>query len=151
MLLIAEGVNHRPQHGDAKGQRRNGAESGTFFVPDEFLGHRPTGAAKFFRPARRDPTLCVQDFVPSQKIFFAQLSAVHTDQVLGVIFFNKAAHFSAEGFIFGCKIHVHELSPFTLRKTYAKWRVNQSPEEEKMTQASDLWKTPDIAFFHDTR
>ena len=42
----------------------------------------------------------VQDFVPRQKIFFAQIATVHTDQMLGVIIFNKAAHFGAEGFIF---------------------------------------------------
>ena len=45
--------------------------------------------------------------MPSKKIFLAQFTAINPNQMLRIVFFDKATHFIAESLIFRCKIDVH--------------------------------------------
>src|SRR6516165_10628444 len=73
LRLIAEGVDNGADHGDAKRQWRQRACAGGLLLEDEAAGDRPAGPAIFLKPEWRDPALPVQDAVPQQHLFLAQV------------------------------------------------------------------------------
>src|SRR3546814_11716503 len=61
---IAEGVDHRPDHRDAKRHQRRRIGGGAFLVEDIALHSRPAWAAILGRPVRRAPAPSMQDEMP---------------------------------------------------------------------------------------
>lgn len=77
LLLSAEGIDHRPDHADAKGERSGCRMCVKLFVEDVVLHGSPAGAAILLRPMADAPTLLVEDAPPGNHLVLGEMPALH--------------------------------------------------------------------------
>ena len=113
LLLAAIFDEDGGQHRQAERHDARGVCHGDLGLEDEALDHAPPGAAPFLGPMVRQPALLVQDGVPFLHVLLGQALALPhlVGQAGGQLFLQKAAHFLAEGFVFGGKVQIHGLCP----------------------------------------
>jgi hypothetical protein len=116
LLVIAEGVDHRGHHVDAKRHQTLSPRRGSFEVKNVFLGIRPAGAAVFFRPVGGRPAFFVHLLVPGRHGLAKGLGVFQAlDNVVVPFSGKKSAHLVAKGEIFCGKARIHG---YLLRKEF---------------------------------
>src|SRR5262249_37533695 len=107
--------DHRTNHADAHAEDTRRVDRRTFAGEDVALDRGPAGAAILRGPGRRRPAALDQHFVPSQTGCNlgerAAGLATSLAQIVAEIVVQEAAHFVAEGFIFGAERQIHLVLP----------------------------------------
>ncbi len=106
---IAEGIDHRTDHGDAECQWRQRAGERGFLLPEIALDDRPAGAAIFLRPQRRDPSLLVQNPVPEQRLLLGQIGfRIGHPHLLRIVLGDERTRLVAECGVLRRKVQFHD-------------------------------------------
>ena len=111
LFVGAELHHHRADHAQTHGEQARRARRPGLGIVDIALHGRPAGAAMFFRPGRRDPTLFMQRLVPAMAdIEFREDAGGQIGRFAHIrrqLFIEKGPHLIAKGRIRRRHFHVH--------------------------------------------